>query len=73
MFSDAVKCYMELADGMEQLSAEEKAEKQAITQKYCDDLVEQGGVSTDVFKKQLGEEKTKDFFNKVMFGPELYK
>lgn len=73
MFSDAVKCYMELADGMELLSAEEKAEKQAITQKYCDDLVKQGGVSTDVFKKQLGEEKTKDFFDKVMFGPELYK
>ncbi len=73
MFCDAIRCYMETARELEPLSEEEKAAKLEITQKYCDDLVEQGGVSTDVFKKQLGEEKTKDFFDKVLFGPERYR
>lgn len=73
MFCDAIRTYMEAADGLEELSDEEKAEKLEITQKYCNDLVEKGGVSTDVFKKQLGEEKTKDFFDKVFFGTERYR
>ncbi|MBR6069142.1 MAG: hypothetical protein IKP78_00920 [Ruminococcus sp.] len=73
MFSDAIETYMEQADGLELLSDEAEAEKVGITQEYCDNLVEKGGVSTDVFKKELGEEKTKDFFNKVLFGTELYK
>ncbi|MDO4863578.1 MAG: hypothetical protein Q4A05_05350 [Ruminococcus sp.] len=73
MFADAIRTYMEEASGLELLDDEAAAEKLDITQEYCDDLVEKGGVSTDVFKKQLGEEKTKDFFNKVLFGTELYK
>ena len=73
MFSDAIHCYMEEANKLEQLSDSEKAEKLEIIQSYCDDLVSQGGVSTDVFKKVLGEEKTKDFFDKVFFGTERYK
>ena len=72
LFSEAVRYYMEAAENVEKLSPEERERKLAITQKYCDDLVRQGGVSTDVFKKSLGEKKTKDFFNKVMFGSELY-
>ena len=27
-----------------------------------------GGISTDVFKKELGPEVTKDFFDRVFFG-----
>ena len=73
MFSDAIRCYMETANSLETMSDGEKAEKLEITQKYCDGLVEKGGVSTDVFKKELGEETTKDFFNKVFFGTAAYK
>lgn len=73
IFSEAIRYYMEAAEGVEKLSPEDRETKLNITQKYCDDLVDQGGVSTDVFKKSLGEDKTKDFFNKVMFGPELYR
>lgn len=43
------------------------------TQDYTDGLVDDGGVSTDVFKVALGAQKTKDFFNKVFFAPSLYK
>ncbi|WP_297957906.1 hypothetical protein [uncultured Ruminococcus sp.] len=73
MFTDAIRCYMETARDLEPLSDEEKAAKLEITQKYCDDLVDKGGVSTDVFKKALGEEATKDFFDKVFFGTEKYR
>lgn len=73
MFSDAVRTYMESASGLDKLSDEAAAKKLDITQEYCDNLVEKGGVSTDVFKKNLGEEKTKDFFDKVLFGTERYK
>ena len=72
MFCDAIRCYMDAAERMDPLTGDEKAEKLAITQIYCDDLISRGGVSTDVFKKQLGEEKTKDFFDKVLFGTERF-
>ena len=73
MFCDAISCYMEKANELEELSDEEKAVKLELTKKYSDNLVEKGGVSTNVFKKQLGEEKTKEFFDKVFFGTEKYK
>lgn len=73
MFSDIIRCYMEKAAELPVLSTEEKARKLAITQEYSDALVSKGGVSTDVFKKFLGEDKTKKFFNKVFFGIENRK
>ena len=72
MFCDAVETYCAIADTMEPLSPEDAAAKLEIVQQYSDDLVKKGGVSTDVFKKALGEEKTKDFFDKVFFGPAHY-
>lgn len=73
MFSDAIDTYMCNEKTLEKLSDEAETEKTEITQEYCDNLVKNGGVSTDVFKKNLGDEKTKDFFDKVLFGTELYK
>ncbi len=73
LFVDSVDTYMQAASKLEQLTDEARAEKLDITQKYCDDLVSQGGVSTNVFKKELGEDTTMDFFNKVFFGTERYK
>lgn len=72
LFVDSVDTYMQAASGLEALSDDARAEKHEITQKYCDDLVSNGGVSTDVFKKELGEATTKDFFDKVLFGPARY-
>ena len=68
MLTDSIRVYGEHAAGLPLLSAEEKAEKIAITMEYTDGLIEKGGISTDVFKKELGEETTKDFFDKVFFG-----
>lgn len=73
MFCDAIKTYMTSANELEALDASEKAHKLELTQEYSDNLITKGGVSTDVFKKALGKATTKDFFDKVFFGTELYK
>ena len=67
MFCDAIRTYMESAKDLPALDDAGRAEKLRLTQEYSDNLIKNGGVSTDVFKKQLGEEKTKDFFDKVFF------
>ena len=68
LFCDSITCYMEKANELEKLTGEERAGKIAVTQKYSDDLISKGGVSTNHFKKTLGEAKTKEFFDKVFFG-----
>lgn len=68
LLTDSLHVYLEHAKEFPLLSKEERKEKLAITQEYTDGLIEKGGVSTDVFKKELGEEKTKNFFDKVFFG-----
>ena len=47
------------------LELERKAEKSAM---YVNGLLEKGGPSTDVFKKNLGEERTARLFRTVLFG-----
>ncbi|MBR2341473.1 MAG: hypothetical protein IKA72_03600 [Clostridia bacterium] len=44
------------------------AKKQELSAVYVNGLLEQGGPSTDVFKKQFGEEKTAKLFKQVLFG-----
>ena len=68
MIVDSLKVYEQHAKSLPALSEEEKQEKRVITMKYTDGLVEKGGISTDVFKKELGTEKTKHFFDTVFFG-----
>lgn len=46
----------------------DESEKMRKAKIYVDGLLEKGGPSTDVFKKNLGEEKTKELFYKVLFG-----
>lgn len=68
MLTESIKTYIDHSKQFPLLSEEEKAEKIAITVDYTDGLIEKGGISTDVFKKELGDEVTKDFFDKVFFG-----
>jgi len=68
MLIDSIKAYIQHSKQLPFLSETEKAEKLAITTDYTNGLIEKGGISTDVFKKQLGETETKKFFDKVFFG-----
>lgn len=68
MLIDSLRTYIEHSKQLPLLSEEEKNEKLSITMEYTDGLIQNGGISTDVFKKELGEEKTKHFFDNVFFG-----
>ena len=45
--------------------ADAKREKASV---YVEGLLSNGGPSTDVFKKSIGEEKTAQLFREVLFG-----
>ena len=49
-------------------STEEKMKKASI---YVEELIKNGGPSTDAFKKAIGEEKTAELFRKVLFATEV--
>lgn len=68
MLVDCLDVYMENGKALPALTDEERAEKLEITVDYTDGLIEKGGISTDVFKSALGDEVTKDFFDRVFFG-----
>ena len=68
MLLDCLATYMTHAKQLPLLSNEAKAKKKEITVAYTDGLIEKGGISTDVFKKQLGPEETKNFFDNIFFG-----
>jgi hypothetical protein len=42
--------------------------KKAKAAEYSDGLIKNGGPSTDVFKKEFGDEKTGRYFREVLFG-----
>jgi len=65
---DSLNVYLEHSKQFPLLSDEEKNEKLAITVDYTDGLIQKGGISTDVFKKSLGDEATKIFFDNIFFG-----
>ena len=68
MLRESVRVYLEHAKMLPELNEEQKTEKRNITLAYTDGLIEKGGISTDVFKAELGPEITKDFFDQVFFG-----
>ena len=49
----------------------DQSKKKELSVRYVNGLLEQGGPSTDVFKKQLGVEKTEKLFKQVLFGTGL--
>ena len=68
MLKESLRVYLDHSKNIPELSEEERREKLEITTAYTNGLIENGGVSTDVFKKQLGAEETKKFFDQVLFG-----
>ena len=68
MLTDCLQVYLQYAKTFPELAEEERAEKIQITMDYTDGLIERGGISTDMFKSAFGNDKTKDFFDRVFFG-----
>ena len=59
--------YLELAKTAPACQATPKREKASV---YVEGLLKNGGPSTDVFKKGIGEEKTAQLFRKILFATE---
>lgn len=57
--------YLETATTAEKCEAAPKMEKASV---YVEGLLANGGPSTDVFKKGIGDEKTAVLFRKILFG-----
>ena len=72
LLGDALTTYLEYAKILPNLSDDEIVIKKKITQNYTDGLIEKGGISTDVFKKSLGDAATKIFFDEIFFGTGRY-
>ena len=65
--------YLSGAKECEPLPEDKIPEKLDAMEAYTHRLISEGGISTDVFKKELGEEKTRKFFDSVMFGTGNYR
>ena len=66
--ADSLRVYLEYSMKISALAEKERSEKLALTTDYTNGLIEKGGVPANVFKKQLGIETTKKFFDSAFFG-----
>lgn len=68
MLCDGLEAVLDASSGSPKLTEDQKKAKNAITRDYTDGLISNGGIPTDMFKSSLGEDVTRDFFSKVLFG-----
>ncbi len=73
MLEDYLNEYLSGAQKIELLPEDKIPEKLDVMESYTHRLISEGGISTDVFKEELGEEKTYKFFDNVMFGTGNYR
>ena len=59
------QAYINTVNGGTDVDSKQKLEKASV---YVEGLLKNGGPSTDVFKKELGEEATGELFRKYLFG-----
>ena len=59
------QAYINTVNGGSDVDTEQKVKKAAV---YVEGLLKNGGPSTDVFKKALGEEATAELFRNYLFG-----
>ncbi|MBR3879709.1 MAG: hypothetical protein IKJ24_06295 [Clostridia bacterium] len=57
--------------GIDAPAVSDKEKKRELSARYVEGLLSEGGPSTDVFKRELGAERTAELFRKVLFGTGL--
>ena len=69
--------FLQLFVDMEQasplLDADDLKTKWQKNKEYADRLIDEGGVSTDLFTAALGAENTRRFFHELFFGADCYR
>ena len=72
-FLEMLDLFVEMEQAADPLAGDELAQKWQKNKGYSDGLVDQGGVSTDMWTAALGAENVRRFFDEVFFGPACYK
>ena len=72
-FLDALRLFIEMEQSVPMLSGDDLERKWQLNKDYADRLIDEGGVSTDLFTEALGAENTHRFFDEVFFAPACYR
>ena len=72
-FLDFLALVVRMEQAAPVLSGEDLALKWKKNREYADRLIDDGGVSTDLFTEALGAENTRRFFHEIFFGSEHYR
>ena len=72
-FLEALRAYADAAACAPALAGEDLEAKWRLNKGYSDRLIDEGGVSTELFVEAIGAENTRRFFDEVFFGPSLYR
>lgn len=67
-FVDTMKVFIEQEKASELLDEGDAAEQKAIQRQYVDDLIDQNGVSTQVWVQDHGADYVRRFFHEIFFG-----
>lgn len=73
LFIKNLDTFIEMEKSLPLLPDEKRQGKWSANFEYARALVEDGGVSTDLFVRSLGEDETKRFFYSVFFAPYRYR
>ena len=68
-----LKLFVSMEQAAQNLTGDELVEKWKKNKAYADQLIDAGGVSTDLFTQALGAENTRRFFHEVFFGAKWYE
>lgn len=72
-FTEFLEMFEKMEQSMSLLTGDVLQEKWEKNKAYADRLIDEGGVSTDLFTAALGAENTRRFFHEVFFGADCYR
>lgn len=72
-FLEFLQIFISMEKNQPYLNENELKKKWERNRAYADRLIDEGGVSTELFKKAFGAENTRRFFHQVFFGADWYK
>lgn len=68
-----LETFIEMEKASPELDKEARQAKWKCNYEYARRLVDDGGVSTELFVKAIGADKTKEFFFSIFFAPDMYR
>lgn len=72
-FLECLQLFIDAERRMPLLNDDARRAKWQATKAYSDGLIDEGGVSTDLFTAAIGAENTRRYFDEVFFAPQRYR